>query len=83
MLLQPYVGQMTFVHKAGKLHSNVDALSRLPREEDRDGRKEEGRRDRSGDVRGGDVTKEESRGKTGEQVKDEGLRRQSERGRLA
>jgi hypothetical protein len=32
MLLQPYVGQMTFVHKAGKLHGNVDALSRLPRD---------------------------------------------------
>jgi hypothetical protein len=32
MLLQPYVGQMTFVHKAGRLHGNVDALSRLPRE---------------------------------------------------
>jgi hypothetical protein len=67
MLLQPYVGQMTFVHKAGKLHSNVDALSRLPREEDRDDRKEEGRRDR-----GGDATKEELRGRMGEQVKDEG-----------
>jgi hypothetical protein len=33
MLLQPYVGQMTFVHKAGRVHGNVDALSRLPREE--------------------------------------------------
>jgi hypothetical protein len=33
MLLQPYVGQMTFVRKAGRLHGNVDALSRLPREE--------------------------------------------------
>jgi hypothetical protein len=36
MLLQPYVGQMTFVHKAGKLHGNVDALSRLPREPKKD-----------------------------------------------
>jgi hypothetical protein len=33
MLLQPYMGQMTFIHKAGKIHSNVDALSRLSREE--------------------------------------------------
>jgi hypothetical protein len=32
MLLQPYIGQMTFVHKAGKKHLNVDALSRLERE---------------------------------------------------
>jgi hypothetical protein len=32
MLLQPYMGQMTFVHKAGKKHLNVDALSRLERE---------------------------------------------------
>jgi hypothetical protein len=32
MLLQPYMGQMTFVHKAGKTHLNVDALSRLERE---------------------------------------------------
>jgi hypothetical protein len=32
MLLQPYVGQMSFVHRAGKLHGNVDALSRLPSE---------------------------------------------------
>jgi hypothetical protein len=32
MLLQPYMGQMTFVHKAGKIHLNVDALSRLERE---------------------------------------------------
>jgi hypothetical protein len=34
MLLQPYMGQMTFVHKAGKIHSNVDALSRLSRKEE-------------------------------------------------
>jgi hypothetical protein len=32
MLLQPYMGQMTFVHKAGKTHLNVDALSRLERD---------------------------------------------------
>jgi hypothetical protein len=32
MLLQPYIGQMTFVHKAGKRHLNVDALSRLERQ---------------------------------------------------
>jgi hypothetical protein len=34
MLLQPYMGQMTFVHKAGKKHLNVDALSRLTRKGD-------------------------------------------------
>jgi hypothetical protein len=33
MLLQPYMGQMTFIHKAGKTHLNVDALSRLERDE--------------------------------------------------
>jgi hypothetical protein len=43
MLLQPYIGQMTFVHKAGKLHSNVDALSRLPRSGDNEGRTNEAR----------------------------------------
>jgi hypothetical protein len=32
MLLQPYIGQIAFVHKAGKKHLNVDALSRLERE---------------------------------------------------
>jgi hypothetical protein len=32
MLLQLYMGQMTFVHKAGKKHYNVDALSSLERE---------------------------------------------------
>jgi hypothetical protein len=37
MLLQPYIGQMSFVHKAGKLHGNVDALSRLPRKADAGG----------------------------------------------
>ena len=32
MLLQPYMGQVTWVHKAGKTHTNVDALSRLTTE---------------------------------------------------
>jgi hypothetical protein len=36
MLLQPYMGQMTFVHKAGKKHLNVDALSRLERQPEKD-----------------------------------------------
>jgi hypothetical protein len=31
MLLQPFVGQMTFVHKPGKSHNNVDTLTRLKR----------------------------------------------------
>lgn len=31
MLLQPFRSQMTIVHKAGVLHRNVDALSRLPK----------------------------------------------------
>jgi hypothetical protein len=31
MLLQPFVGQMPFVHKPGKSHNNVDALTRLKR----------------------------------------------------
>jgi hypothetical protein len=34
MLLQPYMGQMAFVHKGGKKHLNVDALSRLTRKGD-------------------------------------------------
>lgn len=29
MLLQPFQSNMTFVHRAGKLHKNVDSLSRL------------------------------------------------------
>jgi hypothetical protein len=37
MLLQPYMGQMTFVHKAKKKHLNVDALSRLAREDAKQG----------------------------------------------
>ena len=32
MLLQPYAGQITWIHKSGKTHTNVDALSRLTRE---------------------------------------------------
>jgi hypothetical protein len=32
------MGQVTFVHKAGKAHLNVDALSRLEREEKTDDR---------------------------------------------
>jgi hypothetical protein len=31
MLLQPFVGQMTFIHKPGKSHNNVDVLTRLRR----------------------------------------------------
>lgn len=31
MLLQPYRSNMTILHKAGKTHTNVDALSRLAR----------------------------------------------------
>jgi hypothetical protein len=42
MLLQPYMGQMTFVHKAGKKHLNVDALSRLERDEGGGSEKDEG-----------------------------------------
>jgi hypothetical protein len=42
MLLQPYIGQMTFVHKAGKKHLNVDALSRLEREPSREAEAEGG-----------------------------------------
>jgi hypothetical protein len=42
MLLQRYMGQITFVHKAGKRHLNVDALSRLPRGESRRGTREKG-----------------------------------------
>lgn len=29
MLLQPFQSNMTFIHRAGKLHKNVDSLSRL------------------------------------------------------
>jgi hypothetical protein len=43
MLLQPFMGQITFVHMAGKRHLNVDALSRLPRGESRCGTREKGR----------------------------------------
>jgi hypothetical protein len=48
MLLQPYMGQMSFVHKAGKLHGNVDALSRLPRETDPGEERSPRRRDEGG-----------------------------------
>jgi transposase InsO family protein len=58
MLLQPYVGQMSFVHKAGKLHANVDALSRLPRETD-PGEGESRRRRDSGGGSDGNVFSED------------------------
>jgi hypothetical protein len=48
MLLQPYMGQMSFVHKAGKLDGNVDALSRLPRETDPGEERSPRRRDEGG-----------------------------------
>lgn len=50
MLLQPYIGQVTWIHKAGKIHTNVDALSRLTRSTAKDtteaslGEKEQGQR---------------------------------------
>ena len=31
MLLAPYMGQMTLVHRAGKIHGNADGLSRSRR----------------------------------------------------
>jgi hypothetical protein len=37
MLLQPYMGQVTFVHKAGKRHLNVDALFEARAEDRRQG----------------------------------------------
>ena len=32
MLLSPYIGQMSLVHRAGKVHGNADGLSRSRRE---------------------------------------------------
>jgi hypothetical protein len=58
MLLQPYMGQMTFVHKAGKRHLNVDALSRLPRGESRDGIKEKSQETKMWTVDGASMGRE-------------------------
>jgi hypothetical protein len=64
MLLQLYIGQMTLVHKAGKLHSNFDALFRLPR----DDKKGESNAKREGgmsmrDGHGGETGMEEAEGR--------------------
>jgi hypothetical protein len=37
MLLEPFVGQMSFIHKPGKAHNNVNALMRLKRSGQADG----------------------------------------------